>query len=176
MNKAASKALLTHCRREIFQAAWLILIQDPEFLDAYVNGMIVDCIDGVRRRLFPRFFTYSADYPEKFVFLVSVPINFDLSTNRVMIVTIKDFGACPCPRCTISIEQISAMGREDDRKRREELCRRDDTERRERVEEARANLYDKGYAITGDWVDGLLKDCSMVPTKVFPFDPIVPES
>ena len=48
-------------------AAWLILLQDPEFLDAYVNGMIVDCIDGVRRRLFPRFFTYSADYPEKFV-------------------------------------------------------------------------------------------------------------
>jgi hypothetical protein len=68
IGKAASKALLTHCRREIFQAAWLILIQDPEFLNAYVNGMIVDCIDGVRRRIFPRFFTYSADYPEKYVF------------------------------------------------------------------------------------------------------------
>jgi len=67
VNKAASKALLTHCRREIFQAAWLILLQDPEFLDAYVNGMIVNCIDGVRWRLFPQFFTYSADYPEKFV-------------------------------------------------------------------------------------------------------------
>ena len=65
IGKAASKALLTHCRREIFQAAWLTLIQDPEFLDAYVNGMIIDCIDGVRRRVFPRFFTYSADYPEK---------------------------------------------------------------------------------------------------------------
>lgn len=67
IGKAASKALLTHCRREIFHAAWLILIQDPEFLDAYVNGMIVDCIDGIRRRIFPRFFTYSADYPEKYV-------------------------------------------------------------------------------------------------------------
>lgn len=71
IGKAASKALLTHCRREIFQAAWLILIQDPEFLDAYVNGMIVDCIDGVRRRVFPRFFTYSADYPEKYAFLIN---------------------------------------------------------------------------------------------------------
>jgi hypothetical protein len=71
IGKAASKALLTHCRREIFHAAWLILIQDPEFLDAYVNGIIIDCIDGVRRRVFPRFFTYSADYPEKCLSLTS---------------------------------------------------------------------------------------------------------
>ena len=67
IGKAASKPLLTHCRREIFQAAWLTLIQDPEFLDAYVNGMIVDCIDGVRQRIFPQFFTYLADYPEKYI-------------------------------------------------------------------------------------------------------------
>jgi hypothetical protein len=66
LNKAASRAHLTHCRREIFQAAWLILIQDPEFLDAYVNGIVVECIDGIKRRLFPRFFVYSADYPEKY--------------------------------------------------------------------------------------------------------------
>ena len=72
IGKAASRALLTHCRREIFQAAWLILIQDPEFLDAYVNGMIVDCIDRVRRRIFPRFFTYLADYPEKYAFIIGL--------------------------------------------------------------------------------------------------------
>jgi hypothetical protein len=65
LDAAASKANITHCRREVFQAAWLILIQDPEFLDAYINGMVVRCIDGVKRRLFPRFFVYSADYPEK---------------------------------------------------------------------------------------------------------------
>jgi hypothetical protein len=69
IGKAASRAHITHCRREIFQAAWLILIQDPEFLDAYVNGIIVECIDGIKRRLFPRFFVYSADYPEKCVML-----------------------------------------------------------------------------------------------------------
>ena len=66
LGKAASRAHLTHCRREIFQAAWLILIQDPEFLNAYVNGIIVECIDGIKRRLFPRFFVYSADYPGKY--------------------------------------------------------------------------------------------------------------
>ena len=58
------------------------------------------------------------------------------------------------------------MGREDDRKRREDLRRRDDAERRKKVDEARKNLYDKGYAISGDYVDGLLKGESMVPTLV----------
>jgi len=79
LGKVASRAHLTHCRREIFQAAWLILIQDPEFLDAYVNGIVVECIDGVKRRLFPRFFTYSADYPEKCVLFI--PFLIQILTN-----------------------------------------------------------------------------------------------
>ena len=65
IGKAASKALLTHCWREIFQATWHILVQDLEFLDAYVNGLVIDCIDGIKCRIFPHFFTYSADYPKK---------------------------------------------------------------------------------------------------------------
>jgi hypothetical protein len=36
-------------------------------MGAYRDGMIVKCSDGVQRRLFPRIFTYSADYPEKYV-------------------------------------------------------------------------------------------------------------
>ena len=59
------------------------------------------------------------------------------------------------------------MGRDDDRKRREELRRYDDAERRKKVDEAREWVYDKGYAITGDKVEDLLKDQSMIPTKVF---------
>ena len=35
IRKAVSKAHLTHCQWETFQAAWLILIQDPKSLDAY---------------------------------------------------------------------------------------------------------------------------------------------
>lgn len=67
----------------------------------------------------------------------------------------------------VSIDQIHTLGREDDRKRREELCRKDDAERRKKVDDARKSLYNNGYAITGDHVDGLLKDESLVPTKVF---------
>jgi hypothetical protein len=38
---------------------------DDEFLHAYEHGVVLECIDGIRRRVYPRIFTYSADYPEK---------------------------------------------------------------------------------------------------------------
>lgn len=65
--KSARGPLLTHLRRELFHAAWALLIQDPEFIEAYKHGIIVECSDGIRRRIYPRIFTYSADYPEKYI-------------------------------------------------------------------------------------------------------------
>jgi hypothetical protein len=56
--------LLAHCKRELFHAVWNILL-DKEFLEAYKNGIVVKCYDGKYRRVYPRIFTYSADYPEK---------------------------------------------------------------------------------------------------------------
>ena len=47
-------------------AIWRLLLDD-DFMKAYHEGMLVWCGDGVLRRLFPRFFIYSADYPEKYV-------------------------------------------------------------------------------------------------------------
>jgi hypothetical protein len=41
------------------------LLLDDEFMDAYENGVVIMCSDGVERLIFPRFFVYSADYPEK---------------------------------------------------------------------------------------------------------------
>ena len=58
--------ILTHCRRELVHAVWATLLDDS-FLDAYKNGIVITCFDGVKRRVFPRIFTYSADYPEKYV-------------------------------------------------------------------------------------------------------------
>jgi hypothetical protein len=63
---AATAAVLTHCRRELMQAIWLILL-DKDFMHAYQFGIIMEFADGIMRRVFPRFFTYSADYPEKSV-------------------------------------------------------------------------------------------------------------
>ena len=47
------------------QAIWTLLL-DSKFMHAYEHGVVIECGDGIRRRVFPRFFTYSADTPEKF--------------------------------------------------------------------------------------------------------------
>ena len=61
---AATAAVLRFLKRDLMQQIWLLLL-DEEFMHAYVHGIVILCGDGVQRRLFPRFFTYSADYPEK---------------------------------------------------------------------------------------------------------------
>lgn len=88
-----------------------------------------------------------------------------------MVATIRDYGLYPCPRCLVPKDQIFKIGREDDRCIREELRRVDDVERQGRVDEARTNLYENGYALSGDKVDGALKDGSLVPTLVNPPNP-----
>ena len=45
-------------------AVWRLLLDD-DFMDAYTNGIIIKFHDGIERLVFPQFFTYSADYPEK---------------------------------------------------------------------------------------------------------------
>ncbi len=47
------------------QAILNIILKDKEFQKACCEGILVKCWDGIVRRLFPRLFTYSADYPEK---------------------------------------------------------------------------------------------------------------
>lgn len=66
MSKSGMSALHAHCRRDLFQACWKHLL-DADFLDAYRHGIVLWCPDGILRRVFPRIFTYSADYPEKYV-------------------------------------------------------------------------------------------------------------
>lgn len=66
ISKSGMAALHTHCRRELFQGCWDTLL-DQDFLHAYRHGIVLKCSDGVIRRIFPRIFTYSADYPEKCV-------------------------------------------------------------------------------------------------------------
>jgi hypothetical protein len=58
------KELLTFCKRELMHGAWRLLL-DNEFKEGWTHGWVVKCADGVTRRIFPRIFTYSADYPEK---------------------------------------------------------------------------------------------------------------
>jgi len=64
--RSQKQQILTHCRRELMQAVWATILDD-DFIHAYKYGIVVKCIDGVERRVYPRLFTYSADYPEKYV-------------------------------------------------------------------------------------------------------------
>ena len=52
-------------------AVWMNLLDD-EIIDAYVNGILIEFIDGVTRPVFPCILTYSADYPEKCVHYIDV--------------------------------------------------------------------------------------------------------
>ncbi|KAG2134481.1 hypothetical protein DEU56DRAFT_738558, partial [Suillus clintonianus] len=62
--EASSNDTYTHCKRELMQAIWALLL-DEKFMHAYKYGVVIRCGDGITRRVFPRFFSYSADYPEK---------------------------------------------------------------------------------------------------------------
>ena len=75
---AANANILTFLKRELVHAIWSLLLTD-DFVKAYVSGIVVLCADGASRRLFPRFFTYSADYPEKCVH----PILCSVSANNL---------------------------------------------------------------------------------------------
>lgn len=63
-------ALFTHCHRELFYAQWKDLL-DNEFLHVYEHGIVFVCGDNVKRQLIPQIFTYSVDYPEKYVCLTT---------------------------------------------------------------------------------------------------------
>ena len=60
-----SEATITYCKRELIQALWLLLLSTPGFVEAYQHGIFIYFADGIIRRVFPRFFAYMADYPEK---------------------------------------------------------------------------------------------------------------
>jgi hypothetical protein len=62
--KSQRPALKAHCRRELMHEVWRLLLDD-EFLHAYMHGIVLMCADGIKQWIYPRIFTYSADYPEK---------------------------------------------------------------------------------------------------------------
>ncbi|KIK33685.1 hypothetical protein CY34DRAFT_18219 [Suillus luteus UH-Slu-Lm8-n1] len=143
ISKTGMMSLHTHCRRELFQACWGIML-DEDFLDAYRHSIVLKCADGVLRRIFPRVFTYSADYPEK-----------------VLIAAMKDMGLCPCPRCLTPKSLFGSLGLSEDMKRRINNLR---VYVIATVARAREYIYNEGNTVDGAKVDRTLGDGSWVPT------------
>ncbi|PSS06869.1 hypothetical protein PHLCEN_2v3527 [Hermanssonia centrifuga] len=146
--KAATAAVLTHCKRELMHAIWMLLLDD-EFMHAYEHGVVIMFADGIARRVFPRIFTYSADYPEK-----------------ILLATIRYLATCPCPRCLIPKVDISAIGTKLDSKRRQKMARTDDNGRRRIVNLTRTWIFERGLSITSKYVNDVLGPRSWVPTRV----------
>ncbi|PBK66618.1 hypothetical protein ARMSODRAFT_890163, partial [Armillaria solidipes] len=63
-NKPASLGILTFLKQELIHAIWKKLLT-AEFLKAYTYGIVILCVDNIQWYIYPRFFLYSADYPEK---------------------------------------------------------------------------------------------------------------
>ncbi|KAI0308839.1 hypothetical protein OF83DRAFT_1072926 [Amylostereum chailletii] len=141
----ASAAVLTHCKRELFHAIWMLLL-DEEFMHAYHHGVVVMCGNGIVRRIFPRFFTYSADYPEK-----------------VILASIKHLGACPCPRCIVPKDQIKDLGKTVDINRHERNTRVSTDIERRVVEKARKMIFEKGVPVNSARIDVVLGGKGLLP-------------
>ncbi|KAH7918336.1 hypothetical protein BV22DRAFT_1134671 [Leucogyrophana mollusca] len=144
--KGPTPEFMTHCHREFLHAQWSALL-DSEFLEAYEHGIVITCFDGIKRRFYPRFFTYSADYPEKILFAC-----------------IRNRGGCPCPRCLIPLSRVHNLGMTRDMEQRRTLARVDDIHRRNAILNARKLIYEKGWAVDSAPVERILKPESLVPT------------
>lgn len=62
--QAATDEMITHCKRELMHRV-LDLLFDEEFANAYDEGLVVQCVDEIIRRHYLRYYSHSADYPEK---------------------------------------------------------------------------------------------------------------
>ncbi|THG95202.1 hypothetical protein EW026_g6403 [Hermanssonia centrifuga] len=143
----ATKNVLRFCKTQIMHAVWLLLM-DEQFMEAYVHGILVDCGDNIRRRLFPRFFTYSADYPE-----------------RILLACIRFLGRCPCPNCLVLKSRVPDMGTKYDRKRQSENGRKDTTFVQMLIAKARKLIFQFGKSITSKAVECKIQPTSLLPTR-----------
>jgi len=162
--KSVNRDLMAHCRREALHAQWEILLDD-EFVEAYRHGIVIKCCDGITRRFYPRIFTYSADYPEKYVLHSGLGTCAEFLL-RVILACIRTCGTCLCPRCCIPKCRVHNLGMKLDMVHRTSLARVDDDAMRRKVKTAREIIYEKNYAINSEAVENLLKAESMVPTIV----------
>ncbi|KAJ3560849.1 hypothetical protein NP233_g10562 [Leucocoprinus birnbaumii] len=120
--------VVAHCRHELMHAVWIV----------------VTCIDSVEWRIYPRIFSYSADYPEK-----------------VSLATIHDKGLFPCPRCLVHHSELHNLGLRRDKKTRMEKLR---VFLFDKVSTAHDAIYRLGHTVRGPAIEALLNGVSAVPT------------
>ena len=148
-------------------AVWAILL-DNDFLYAYEHGIIILCPNDRSQCFYPRIFTYSANYPEKWAykFFWSWQLFWWSPCNRALLATIRNFGSCPCPWCLVPKSKIPEVGTAFDERRREKSRHVDDLNWNWNVSLARDFIYERGFGVRSAAVEHLLAEESYTPTKV----------
>ncbi|KAF8322961.1 hypothetical protein F5887DRAFT_1086897 [Amanita rubescens] len=144
---SASSDIITHCKRELIHLIWLLIL-DKEFMHAYVHGFDYLFHDGIRRLVFPRLFTYAADYPEK-----------------VLLACIKYLAKCPCPRCLIIKDDISDIGKRRDMINRMKCARIDDPTTQVLIAGARNAIFECGASFSCQYIEAATGDRSLTPVR-----------
>jgi hypothetical protein len=129
--KSLSDVLMTHCQRELFHEQWKVLL-NADFIEAYKHGVVITCCDGVKRRFYPQIFTYSADYPEKYISRMASWTVLKLF-HRILIAFTRNLGKCPCPRCKIPLDEVHKLGADEDMRNRQLLARCDNCNRIDKI-------------------------------------------
>lgn len=163
----ASEFVLRFAKQQLIHQVWLLLL-DAEFMHAYEFGILVHCGDGVIRRLFPHLFTYSADYPERYVYLLAFASRNDPRTDHdpsVLLACIRFLGKCPCPTCLTKKKWVHEMGSYRDAQCRSHL-RHDMVEVQANIAQTRWWIFNAGKSIGSSYVEALLKPTSLLPTRV----------
>ncbi len=73
---------------------------------------------------------------------------------------------CPCLRCLLLKSKIPLIGSKTDTKSRLQLVRKDNEARREKIEDARRLMFEKGDNITSEKIEKILRPHSLTPTRV----------
>ncbi|TBU36964.1 hypothetical protein BD309DRAFT_819099, partial [Dichomitus squalens] len=143
-----SPAVIRLLKYDLMQKIWLELL-DPQFMHTYVHGILVDCGDGVLRRLFPRIFLYSVDYPEK-----------------CLVACLKFLAKCACPECLIEKTDFDEMGTETDLQNCVVKRRVDSNVLHAAVAKAREWIFNLGRTPEGCNVKAtVLNKVSITPTR-----------
>lgn len=89
-----------------------------------------------------------------------------MKPNRALLATIRNMGACPCPRCEIKKEHIPHLGTVADGFRRDNHKRTNGVSRKWRIDSSRSAIHEHGKGVKSKAVEDLLSPLSYVPTSV----------
>ena len=93
----------------------------------------------------------------------------DHCVYRILLATIRNLGACPCPRCTIPKANVPELGTKYDDSRRSKFARIDDHSLQSTIKSARKAIYEGGRGVKSTAVEKMLQKESLVPTQVRKF-------